>query len=67
MVRLDTENKMESRLSLGPFDLVKQIGKGTMGVVWEGVHRSQALPVAIKILTEAGITPLCAEDIVKLF
>ena len=45
---------MESRLSLGPFDLVKQIGKGTMGVVWEGVHRSQALPVAIKILTAVG-------------
>ncbi len=45
---------MESRLSLGPFDLIKPIGKGTMGVVWEGVHRSQALPVAIKVLTAVG-------------
>ena len=25
-----------------------------MGVVWEGVHRSQALPVAIKVLTAVG-------------
>ncbi|MBO5753633.1 MAG: protein kinase [Proteobacteria bacterium] len=42
------------RLSLGPFDLIRPIGKGSMGVVWEGIHRSQALPVAIKVLTAVG-------------
>ena len=45
---------MEEQLSLGPFDLIRQIGKGSMGVVWEGVHREQAYPVAIKVLTSLG-------------
>lgn len=42
------------KLALGPFDLLKPIGKGSMGVVWEGVHRSQGLPVAVKVLTTVG-------------
>ena len=45
---------MESKLVIGPFDLIKQIGKGSMGVVWEGVHRAQSYPVAIKVLTALG-------------
>ena len=42
------------RLALGPFDLIRPIGKGSMGVVWEGIHRSQSLPVAVKVLTAVG-------------
>ena len=42
------------RLALGPFDLLKPIGKGSMGVVWEGVHRGQGLHVAVKVLTAVG-------------
>lgn len=41
-------------LVLGPFDLIKPIGKGSMGVVWEAVHRSQDLHVAVKVLTALG-------------
>lgn len=44
----------ENRLSIGPFDLIKPIGKGSMGVVWEGIHRAQSVPVAVKILTTFG-------------
>ena len=42
------------KLPLGPFDLIKPIGKGSVGVVWEGIHRDQSLPVAVKILTAVG-------------
>ena len=42
------------KLSLGPFDLIKPIGKGSVGVVWEGIHRDQSLPVAVKVLTGVG-------------
>ena len=38
-------------IRLGPFDLVEEIGRGGMGVVWKAVHRSQGLPVAIKVMT----------------
>lgn len=41
-------------LSVGPFDLIRPIGKGSMGVVWEGIHRSQGLLVAVKVLTTLG-------------
>ena len=43
-----------AELSIGPFDLIRPIGKGSMGIVWEGMHRSQGLPVAVKVLTSVG-------------
>lgn len=46
--------EQERKLSLGPFDLIRPIGKGSMGVVWEGVHRVQSIPMAIKVLTKVG-------------
>lgn len=41
-------------LSIGPFDLVKPIGKGSVGVVWKAIHRELGQPVAIKVLTTLG-------------
>lgn len=35
---------------LGPFHLVRPIGRGGMGVVWRGVHRAQQVAVAVKFL-----------------
>lgn len=46
---------MEKKLSLGAFDLIRPIGKGSMGVVWEALHRTQGIPVAIKVITELGV------------
>ena len=43
-----------SNLSIGPFDLVNPIGKGSMGVVWKAIHRELGQPVAIKVLTALG-------------
>lgn len=42
-------------IPLGPFDLTRVIGRGGMGLVWEAVHRTQGLRVAVKTLRgEAG-------------
>jgi serine/threonine protein kinase len=38
-------------IPLGPFELVSVIGKGGMGEVWHAIHRSQDLPVAVKVVT----------------
>ncbi|MCB9744797.1 MAG: serine/threonine-protein kinase PknK [Alphaproteobacteria bacterium] len=45
---------MPSPIPLGPFDLLRRIGGGGMGEVWEGVHRAQRLPVAVKVLPQVG-------------
>ena len=45
---------MPTGLPLGPFDLYRVIGRGGMGEVWQGVHREQKVPVAIKVLTAIG-------------
>src|SRR5678815_520095 len=37
-------------ISLGPFQLVRALATGGMGVVWEAIHRRQSVPVAIKVL-----------------
>ena len=41
---------VRASISLGPFQLVRALATGGMGVVWEAVHRRQAVPVAIKVL-----------------
>jgi eukaryotic-like serine/threonine-protein kinase len=41
---------LESPIRLGPFDLIEEIGRGGMGVVWRAVHRAQGLPAAIKVM-----------------
>ncbi|MEQ1508674.1 MAG: serine/threonine-protein kinase, partial [Myxococcota bacterium] len=38
-------------IPLGPFELDHPIGRGGMGVVWVGRHRSQGVPVAVKVIT----------------
>ena len=40
-------------IPLGPFELLKQIGRGGMCEVWEGRHRTQEVPVAVKIIRQA--------------
>jgi serine/threonine protein kinase/tetratricopeptide (TPR) repeat protein len=42
---------MANSIHVGPFDLHEQIGKGGMGEVWQGVHREQGVPVAMKVIT----------------
>lgn len=37
-------------IPLGPFDLIKPIGRGGSCEVWRGVHREQDLPVAVKVV-----------------
>ena len=44
----------EHRIPLGPFDLLRPLGRGGMAEVWEGVHRAEGLPVAIKVLVGQG-------------
>jgi serine/threonine protein kinase len=49
-------------ITLGPFELVREIGRGGMSRVWEGVHRRQEVPVAIKVLSPEHIDPLTARE-----
>ncbi len=44
----------QRHIALGPFDLLSPIGHGSMGVVWEGVHRTAGTHVAIKVITAMG-------------
>lgn len=44
----------ETRLPLGPFDLLEPVGHGGMGVVWRGVHRESGVPVAVKVINKAS-------------
>ncbi|MCA9567428.1 MAG: protein kinase [Myxococcales bacterium] len=39
-------------IELGPFKLIRPIGKGGMGVVWHGVHYDTGIPVAVKVITQ---------------
>ncbi len=39
-------------VSLGPFSAHERIGSGGMADVWRGEHRSDGVPVAVKVLTE---------------
>jgi serine/threonine protein kinase/tetratricopeptide (TPR) repeat protein len=39
-------------IELGPFKLIRPIGKGGMGVVWHGVHGGTGIPVAVKVITQ---------------
>ena len=41
----------DQTISLGPFDLLRPIGRGGMADVWEGIHRAQQVPVAVKVIT----------------
>ena len=42
---------MDADLKFGPFDLLRPVGTGGMGMVWHAVHRQQDHPVAIKVMT----------------
>ena len=37
-------------IPLGPFQLVRLVGKGGMGLVWLGRHREQGVDVAVKVI-----------------
>ena len=38
---------------LGPYQIVGKLGRGGMGVVYEGVHRETGEPAAVKLLSAA--------------
>ena len=38
-------------IALGPFDLIEPVARGGMAEVWRAVHRAQAAPVAVKVVT----------------
>ncbi|MEZ4472485.1 MAG: serine/threonine-protein kinase [bacterium] len=38
-------------ITVGPFELHRRIGAGAMADVWQGVHRAEGLPVAVKVVT----------------
>ncbi|HEY2738843.1 MAG TPA: serine/threonine-protein kinase, partial [Thermoanaerobaculia bacterium] len=38
-------------IPLGPFGLIRRIGRGGMAEVWSGVHITQGVPVAVKVMT----------------
>jgi serine/threonine protein kinase/tetratricopeptide (TPR) repeat protein len=40
-------------IPLGPFELLSPLGRGGMAIVWEGVHRGQGVPVAVKVITSS--------------
>ncbi|MEO1270922.1 MAG: protein kinase [Myxococcota bacterium] len=42
-------------VELGPFKLDKPIARGGMATVWEGVHTTQHVPVAIKVMTGQNV------------
>jgi len=48
-----SEAHPELQIPLGPFELTKRIGVGGMGEVWQGFHRQQKVPVAVKVITAA--------------
>ena len=47
-----------SRKTLGDFELVKELGSGGMGTVWEAVQTSLGRRVALKLLAPLGLSPL---------
>ena len=38
-------------INLGPFELEHPIGRGGMAEVWQGMHRRQGVPIALKVIT----------------
>jgi eukaryotic-like serine/threonine-protein kinase len=46
--------RIETGALLGRCRLVREIGKGGMGVVWEARHETLEIPVAVKILRDQG-------------
>ncbi|MDP2342968.1 MAG: protein kinase [Deltaproteobacteria bacterium] len=44
---------MKEVIRLGPFALERPIARGGMAEVWRGVHASEQVPVAVKVLTGA--------------
>ena len=44
----------QANIPLGPFILQEVIGRAGMGVVWQGIHEEQGVPVAVKVLTVEG-------------
>ncbi|MCB9554180.1 MAG: protein kinase [Myxococcales bacterium] len=55
-------------LTLGPYRLLRPVGRGAMALVWRGVHQAQATPVAVKVMTAdvadpAGFRARFAEEV----
>jgi serine/threonine protein kinase/tetratricopeptide (TPR) repeat protein len=44
----------ELHIPLGPFQLIRPVGQGGMGMVWLARHREQGVMVAIKVITGAS-------------
>lgn len=48
------KQEIEEARKLGPYSLLRPIGKGSMGVVWEAKHALLRRPAAIKLLPPDG-------------
>ncbi|MEZ4235668.1 MAG: protein kinase [Myxococcota bacterium] len=48
---------MSDPVRLGAFELREPIGRGSTGVVWQGVHHDTGVTVAIKVLDRSGPAP----------
>lgn len=46
------EPQVHTTFPLGPFELDQPLGSGGMGEVWRGTHRSEGVPVAVKVIAK---------------
>ncbi|MBA2664609.1 MAG: protein kinase [Bradymonadaceae bacterium] len=49
---IDPSWQEHQAIGLGPFELHRPLGKGAMGIVWQGIHVEQQVPIAVKAITD---------------
>jgi eukaryotic-like serine/threonine-protein kinase len=51
MLIMPEQSSPSTSIQIGPFELFELIGEGAMAKVWRGRHRTQDVPVAVKVIT----------------